>query len=196
MSDSDTLSMISSIKAQLDSMETLFRRRFDEVSMEINATSQQLGMAEEGIASQFTEILKNLTSISHHGTGMTAANTGLELESVIADTEKAANTILDAADRIAERVKTGEGWQDGKSRDQLLDDTRSDVQEILQACIFQDLTGQRIRKTLENLHIIEAKLGETLDRLGIHVKVDPQEVAFENLKNKATSQSDIDALFA
>lgn len=192
----DVADLLTDVKSHLVNIETLFRRRFDEISMEINATSQQIGMAEEGIATQFTEILKFLTSISHNAGGLTAANTGLELESVISDTEKAANTILDAADRIANRVHTQGRWDDNTSRDQMLQETRQDVQEILMACTFQDLTGQRIRKTLENLHLIESQLSETLGKLGIDIHVDQQEVIKEHTYNKASSQNDIDALFS
>ena len=185
------------INEKLAVMEKFIARRFDEISMEINATSQQVDMAEEGIAKRFGEILDIMSAISYHGEGQTQVNTGVELEAVIGDTEEAANKILDAADSIADLVREQDGWNDPEKREELLETIRDDVQNILLACTFQDLTGQRIRKTLENLHLIEERLSGTLDRLGIKIDVD-KEHALENVsegKVKAQSQDDIDALF-
>lgn len=189
---------VVNINDKLNTMEQFIARRFDEISMEINATSQQIDMTEEGIARRFAEILDIMSAISYHGDGETQVNTGVELEAVIDDTEQAANKILDAADHIAEMVGEQKEWDNPDKREQLLNTIRSDVQNILLACTFQDLTGQRIRKTLENLQLIEERLSGTLDRLGININVD-KEKAVETVaegKTKAQSQDDIDALFA
>ncbi len=194
---SSILLMIHAMKEQMDGMERFVRRRFDEISMEINATSQQLDMAEEGLAGRFSEVLSVISAISFSGNGLTAANTGVELEAVITDTEEAANKILDAADRISQRIRTENQLTGEEARKRFLEETRSDVQDILMACTFQDLTGQRIRKTLESLQLIENKISTTLDELGIEVKVDPLAGGVrESTENHAHSQADIDALFS
>ena len=167
--------------------------------MEINATAQQLGMAEDGLKNQsekqFKEILETLGAISYTGSGTTQVNTGVELEAVIEDTEQAANTILDAADRIAGRIGQ-EDWSRDDARDKALEEIKKDVQDILLACTFQDLTVQRIRKTLENLHLIESRLSATLERLGIRVSPSKSDILrrAEGSTPRAT-QEDIDALF-
>lgn len=191
------LLMIHAMKEQMDGMERLFKRRFDEISMEINATSQQLGMAEEGLAGRFGEVLSTISAISFTGSGLTAANTGVELQAVLTDTEEAANKILDAADRISSRMRNDNQFAGDEERLQFFEQTRIDVQEILMACSFQDLTGQRIRKTLESLQMIEDKISSTLDELGIDVKVDPLAGGVrDSTENHAHSQADIDALFS
>lgn len=101
---------VLNVHSQLDLIQQFMSRRFDELSMEINATSQQIDMTEEGLGKRFSEILEILGAISYNGQGLTPANTGVELEAVIEDTEKAANTILDAADRIVERIEHDEEW--------------------------------------------------------------------------------------
>lgn len=190
------LSEIQSMAEQLSAMDKLFKRRFDEISMEINATSQQVDMAEENTRKQFGEILQILAAISYSGDGNSQVNAGVELEAVIEDTESAANTILDAADRIADRIQA-EDWENQDGRHKALDQIRTDVQEILMACTFQDLTGQRIRRTLENLHDIEGKLSTMLRKIGIDV--DPTE---EQVKQTVSgnsdrfSQNDIDSMFS
>ena len=188
---------MAELLSQIGQMETFIKRRFDEISMEINATSQQLDMAEEGLAGRFSEVLSVISAISFSGNGLTAANTGVELEAVITDTEEAANKILDAADRISQRIRTENQLTGEEARKRFLEETRSDVQDILMACTFQDLTGQRIRKTLESLQLIENKISTTLDELGIEVKVDPLAGGVrESTENHAHSQADIDALFS
>lgn len=182
---------IESIQHQMRLMEKFIARRFDEISMEINATAQQVDMAEDGIVKRFSEVLEILSAISYSGAGNSAANTGVELEAVIEDTEEAANTILDAADRISTYLDEDKNWEH-MDQSQVREKIRTDIQEILMACTFQDLTGQRIRNTLNNLHEIESRLSTTFERLGIEVKIDEKEVAKK--VERASNQEEIDAL--
>lgn len=182
---------VSGVSSQLGAIETFIKRRFDELSMEINATAQQVDMAEEGIARRFGEILEILHAVSYSGDGSSAANTGVELEAVVEMTEQAANKILDAADRIADRINNRDAWQeDQNQRNENIEAMNEDIQKILMACSFQDLTGQRIKKTLENLKSIEERLSTALDKMGIEVQPDISEHI-----QTASSQDDIDALF-
>lgn len=188
---------MSSMQEQLITMEKFVRRRFDEISMEINATSQQLDMAESGLENRFSEILSSMSAISFSGNGLTAANTGVELQAVIADTEEAANRILDAADRMSNRLLDESQLLDEDKRREFVLSMGSDIQDILMACSFQDLAGQRIRKTLESLQIIEDQISTTLGELGIEVKNDPLAGGVrDSTENHAHSQADIDALFS
>lgn len=186
------------IAEKLEIMERFIARRFDEISMEINATSQQLDMTEEGLGQKFGEILQIMSAISFQGEGLTQANTGVELKAVIDDTEAAANKILDAADRIGEKVNNEAAWENADTRKEYLTALQDDVQHILMACTFQDLAGQRIRNTLDNLQLIEERLGATLERLGIKpdVRLTGQKAAEALGGTKAQSQDDIDALFS
>lgn len=182
----EVYSAVDNVSNQLAQIERFVARRFDEISMEINATSQQVDMAEEGIAQRFGEILEILKAVSFSGDGNTPANAGVELDAVVEMTEKAATRILDAADRISTRVHEKLGESAGIDED---------IEEIFLACSFQDITGQRIRKTLENLKAIEDRLGTALDKIGIDVEhqtlqSSPVEIV------RAVSQEDVDAMFS
>ncbi|MDH5722330.1 MAG: protein phosphatase CheZ [Alphaproteobacteria bacterium] len=185
-------SEIKALEEKLETMDTFIKRRFDELSMEVNATAQQVDMAESGIAKKFTEILEVISAISYHGDGQSAANSGVQLEAVIEDTENAANTILDAADRISTYLDDDSKWSNSDNQANMKQQIRKDIQEILMACTFQDLTGQRIRNTLNNLHDIESRISSTFEKLGIDVK--PDEHAVEEKVQRASSQEEIDAL--
>ncbi len=184
---------VDTVNLQLQTLERFIARRFDEISMEINATAQQVDMAEDGIIRRFSEVLEILGAINYSGSGDSAANTGVELEAVIEDTEKAANNILDAADRIVDYVSDDHDWDSEKVREDMRSRIKNDIQEILMACTFQDLTGQRIRNTLNNLHSIEQRLSATFERLGIEVK--PDQHIIEEQVRKASSQADVDDIF-
>ncbi len=185
---------VDTVNSQLEVLETFIARRFDEISMEINATAQQVDMAEDGIVKRFAEVLEILGAINYSGGGGSAANTGVELEAVIEDTENAANNILDSADRIVEYVSDNHDWSDEKVREDMRTRIQSDIQEILMACTFQDLTGQRIRNTLNNLQGIEQRLSATFEKLGI--EVEPNKDVIDESVAKAQNQGEIDDIFA
>lgn len=185
---------VDTVSSQLNTIETFIARRFDELSMEINATSQQVDMAEEGIARRFGEIFEILRAVSFSEDGSTPANTGVELDAVVEMTEKAANRILDAAERIAGRLDNEPETEEG--RDAMISEINKEIEEIVLACSFQDITSQRIRKTLESLRMIEDRLGTAMDKIGINVEneIEKGTVAAVEI-TKAQSQDDIDAMF-
>ncbi len=190
--DENVVAAVNNITKQLEMMETFVSRKFDEISAEIYATSEQIDMNEGGIINKFAEVLEILSAISFSGTGDSAANSGVELEAVIEDTEDAANKILDAADRISGYVSDDVDWSDATIRKEIREKIKNDIQAILMACTFQDLTGQRIRNTLNNLHQIESRLSSTFERLGI--EVEPDQKVIDSQVQKVSNQSEIDAL--
>jgi chemotaxis protein CheZ len=192
--DEHLFGAVHTVLGQLAAIETFMVRRFNEISCEINATAQQVGMAEEGLERRFSEILDVIAAIAHSGDGQTPANAGVELDAVVGITEDAANRIMDAAGRISTRMGKAEEWHDEARRETAIADTNKDLEEIFLACSFQDLTGQRIRKTLDNLKLIEERLGAVLERLGIHIKPGADNPALP--KHYAVSQQEIDSLFA
>lgn len=191
--DNDVQETVDRLASQLETFETFIARRFDEISAEINATSQQVDMAEDSIVRRFSEILEVLAAISHSGDGTTPANAGVELDAVVDTTESAANQILDAAGRMSTVLEREDlDWTDEQGRNQAISALKKDIDEIYLACSFQDITGQRIRQTLENLQIIEDRLGAALERLGIKIKIADHNPA---LPQHAANQEEIDALF-
>ncbi len=183
---------LAHLRDHLATFERFVRRRFDEISMEINATSQLVDMAGDETSKRFSEILDLIHAIAAPGgDGLSPVNAGVELEAVIQMTEKAANRILDAADRIATKLQV----ELQKPGHEDLIELNDEIQEILLACTFQDLTSQRIRKTLENLQTIEDRLSNTLERLGVDI-TPPEKTHVETLRDQATSQDDIDKLFS
>ena len=73
---------------------------------------------------------------------------------------------------------------------------------IYEACSFQDITGQRIKKVVTTLKAIEQKVGEILTVFGqgedIELQPDPIATLINapQLPGKAMAQADIDALLS
>ena len=126
-------------------------RRIAELSAEVSASVQLMGMTEDAITARIGEVHAQIARlIAIPATG--ARNSGLELEAVVQATESAADTILEAAEAI-------QTWLDGGAQDAAsIAALTARVNDIFQACSFQDLTGQRIRRAIKQLQQVETML--------------------------------------
>ena len=132
-------------------LRSFMDRRIAELSAEVSASVQLMGMTEDAITGRIAEVhaqIARLIAIPASG----ARNSGLELEAVVQATESAAETILEAAEAI-------QSWLDGGAQDAAsIAALTQRVNDIFQACSFQDLTGQRIRRAIKQLQQVETML--------------------------------------
>lgn len=174
------------------------------------ARVQQGGaMLWEGIESILDAIKKTRTEVSAlHAKGSNRAELNRatdELDAVVADTERATESILSAAERIdacaAKLAKRAEG--DTKAS---LEALRADAILIFESCNFQDITGQRIRKVVSLMQYIEERIqsmGDIWQELGATTTTTDDLDEEESLLNGpalagdigVVSQDDIDSLF-
>lgn len=80
----------------------------------------------------------------------------LELDEVIKATEEASNRIMDAAEKI-QALASGNA------------EIAAQVTDIFEACSFQDITGQRIRKVVGLLSDIEKSIEHLMEVAGVGV---------------------------
>jgi chemotaxis protein CheZ len=123
-----------------------------------------------------------------------------ELGAVVAATEAATSIIMDSCDNLTNKA---DGFEP-ETKDYVL----GEVTKILEACSFQDITGQRINKVTRNLQAIEEKVSALVKVLADKIPGIPgrdyedSREGDELLKNgpqmpdKAISQDDIDKLLA
>ena len=102
----------------------------------------------EEICEGFKEIHKETDGILQQSK---VPDSSAQLTDVLKSTEEATNTILDAATAVQTAV-------DGAGTDALKQQVGAQVTRIYEACTFQDITGQRIKKVLKTLTTIEEKL--------------------------------------
>lgn len=139
--------MFDELRSFIDERIAAVDRRIADLSDEINATVQMVDFSEANLSRQLSRMHQQITGV----VALPAAlphSSGLELEAVIREAETAAHRIMNAAEAI--RAAVGKKGADAAISKQ--------IGVIFEACIFQDLTGQRIRRALERLQHIERTL--------------------------------------
>ena len=132
-------------------LRTFVDRRIAELSAEIHATVQLVDFSETNLSGQLSDIRQQILSVVAVPTSATR-NSGLELEAVVQATEAAANRIMEAAEAI------GDWLQDGKNDPESREHVNEKINAIFEACSFQDVTGQRIRRAIQHLQQVETML--------------------------------------
>jgi chemotaxis protein CheZ len=128
-------------------------RRIAELSAEIHATVQLVDYSEANLSGQLAKIQEQVAVM----VAMPIAagrNSGLELEAVVQATEAAANQIMEAAEAI------GDWLRDGAPDVDSIEIIAAKLNSIFEACTFQDVTGQRIRRAIQHLQHVETMLTE------------------------------------
>jgi chemotaxis protein CheZ len=137
------------------------------------------------------------------------SSASVELDAIVIATEKATNTIMEAAEQI-EKIGDEVG---GEIAEKILDATT----QIYEACGFQDITGQRITKVVNAMQEIETKIDDLIGVFGdgdegareerrrgrekIREQMRQEAIAEGDLREgpqlpeAAVSQDDIDSLF-
>jgi chemotaxis protein CheZ len=122
----------------------------------------------------------------------------IELDAVVRDTEKATESIMTEAEALMAVEPTDLATYKAE--------VDAAMMRIFEACSFQDLTGQRVTKVISTLRHIEERVTKFASALGVTDSA-AEESADEARKRElllngpamngpATSQDDIDALFA
>ena len=128
-------------------------RRIAELSMEIHATVQLVDYSETNLSGQLGRMQEQIATLVAMPNTATR-NSGMELEAVVQATETAANRIMEAAEAIGDWLRSG-------ARDPASVEAAAErVNAIFEACSFQDITSQRIRRAIEHLQQVETMLTE------------------------------------
>ena len=186
----------------LEDVGEMFVRMAGSFSPNVSATDRFMHQEIARLANYIGDAKKEIFAISTNDKAEEViTDASAHLDEVIKSTEEATNTIMDAADKIQNAV-AGVG---GEKEQQITDASM----RIYEACNFQDITGQRIRKVIKLLSSIEErveKLNELFgndeaiaaaansnDRTG---EIDKDLLNGPQLSSQAATQDDIDALFA
>lgn len=106
-----------------------------------------------------------------------------ELDAIVKATEEATDQILNAGEAIetiAQRMsETGLCTEDDAAAIQ------NEYMNIVLACSFQDITGQRVQKVIGALGFVEKKVAELLGIVGLHVSEDEMVVKHSDAERRA-----------
>jgi chemotaxis protein CheZ len=126
-------------------------QRIAELSAEVHASVQLVDYSGENLSGQLGRIHDQIAGLVAIRAAATR-NSGVELEAVVQTTEAAANTIMETAEAI-------QCWLDGGQQDATsLRIVSGKMNSIFEACSFQDVTGQRIRRAIQHLQQVETML--------------------------------------
>ena len=164
-------------------------RRMAELSTEVHGATQLLTFSENNLSGQLAQLHEH---IAHMVSDPQDArrNSGMELEAVVQTTENAANQIMEAAEAINDCVRAAVPDKTALAA------INARVDAIFEACAFQDLTGQRVRRAIEHLQHVETSLSVMIAPQGAPATAIFQPQAPTVVSTGADqSQADIDALF-
>jgi chemotaxis protein CheZ len=190
---------------------------------------KEIGWLARGLHDSIRGFLNNLDPSLHEIVKDKLPDSGNRLEHILEMTEKAAITTLDHVENMQERL-TGEmeqisglrallggltaiGDSSGKKLDQaaqtlnviggMIDQNRGDLDIIITAQDYQDLSGQVILKVTQLIKDIEGKLVGLIQNFGVKTEIprqkDPTELygpAHSGVENAVHSQDEVDSLLA
>ena len=123
---------------------------------------------------------------------------GEELEAIVADTEVATEKIMSTAEDVLA--------MDPDTTENFGMEIQDRMMVIIEACSFQDLTGQRVSKVVSTLKHIEERISRFSEAMGVQeteVELTDEEKRRQDLLlngpaigGPETAQDDIDAMFA
>jgi len=146
----------SEFSGMFEELRRFVDRRISELSTEIHATVEMVDFSETNLTQQLQRMHQHLSRVVALPVAATR-NSGVELESVVHATEEAANRILGAAEAIREAANRS----DGKAV------ILYQVNTIFEACTFQDLTSQRIRRAVDQLRALDHMLEHMVEHTGV-----------------------------
>lgn len=135
-------------------------RRIAELSAEVHATVQLVDFSEANLSGQLARIHEQISGVLA-APSQAARNSGVELEAVVQATEEAANRIMEAAEAIDQLIQEAKGLE-GAGSTVSLASVSEKIAAIFEACSFQDLTSQRIRRAIEHLQNVEVMLDQMI----------------------------------
>ena len=136
-------------------------------------------------------------------------NVSDQLDALIRNTEEASNDILKSSEDILDIVEKLREENTEEDRNALCDQIVTHATNNLEACSFQDITGQRVTKILRSIQFVQDRVNamaeiyghSTIHTLGMEIsasEVPDEEVAMDGPAievEEAISQDEIDALF-
>lgn len=184
-----------------------------------NSASAKVEIDEEEEADVRVEIAQMVRSIGRTKSELAAIkhpmadddrikNASSELDEIVVATQTATDDILQSTERIGELLDEILARHTGDEKlYALTEEAGQELVNIMEACSFQDITGQRVNKVVNTIRYIQDRILAMIGIWGadafmdLPVKEDEPQTEGEALLNgpalgnEGLSQSDIDALF-
>ena len=173
-----------------------------------------------GLFGHLQKIRRELAALNSAGTDEDHFSSMSEqLDAIVDATEKATNTIMENCEGIEDLMGDSRSKTEDESLHGNFDTVSNNINNIFEACAFQDITGQRINKVVNTLKFVEERvnaiilawgqdeLSRVVDDFKEHKVVDADKALLhgpqldgqgidQSQVDQLLAQNDIDALFA
>jgi len=163
-------------------------RRVSELSAEVHGATQLLGYSEDNLSGQLGKLHEQVARMLS-APAEANRSSGIELEAVVHTTEQAANQILEAAESISDSIRTAVPDRE------IMEAINRKIDAIFEACSFQDISGQRIRRAIEHLQHVDTALADMLAPPGTAAPVYQPRPPTIVSNGADQNQDQIDAMF-
>lgn len=207
VSNAEILHAISGLRQDFAAASPTGNREGAERSVDADTEAVQLEIARmvRTISHAKTEIAAIKHPLSQDDRMSTASS---QLDAIVQATEEATEEILESSEKIEQGInKLGALYPEDEDAGEIMGEMAQQVVSILEACNFQDVTGQRISKVVKTIRFIEERVINMINIwgadqfTGIPVPEDEQPDDDSVLLNgpqlggEGLQQSEIDALF-
>lgn len=175
--------------------------------MSMDHETVQLKSELTGLFHYLERVRKEIAAISwpvdeeHHFVSM-----GEQLDAIVAATEKATHTIMESTEGTLDSVDELRKTVTGEEETALLNRISGNGNDILEACSFQDITGQRVSKVVKSISYVEERISalieiwgkeelEKVEQENVEKSEDEKLLSGPQLEGKGLDQAAIDALF-
>ncbi len=173
----------------VDGLRQFVDRRISELSVEIHGATQLMDFSEANLSGQLSRIQQEIGRVIAVP-ALATRTSGLELEAVVQATEQAANQIMEAAEAI------GTWIEQAREDPAAIEAITERLNTIFEACTFQDLTGQRIRRAIDHLQKVEEMLDGLAPAIPDGAQQEPGAGAEAGTEQTVElGQSDVDRMF-
>jgi chemotaxis protein CheZ len=177
----------------------------------MNGTAEESRLKRElvGLFGHLNKLRRELASL-HGGEEHNFISMSETLDDIVKNTENASNTILESMESIDETLGTLRTNSDPAVL-AACNSINDRVNEVFEACSFQDLTGQRISRLVKGLGFIEERVNamirvwgrDEISKVIDEVKQEQTEKSGDQAllhgpqsESKAIDQSEVDKLFS
>ncbi len=190
----------------MQAMPAMSTELLEQYRSEMEASANMKAEIKE-LSAAIARTKKEITSLRTGGGDEVPIDTATtQLDAVVKATELATNTILNNVEEVETiAIRLYENAQDDDDRE-MAEDIKLHVIRIMEACNFQDITGQRITKVVKTLKFVDERISRMMEIWGEEFEELAEEGAAEAAdeallngpqldEDERVSQAEIDAMF-
>lgn len=161
-----------------------------------------------GLFGHMQKIRKELAALNTPGSSDHFGSMSEQLDAIVNATEGATNSIMESVEDIDNLMNEARAATQDPALIAVFDKVNDKVNQVFEACSFQDITGQRVGKVVNSLKFVEERINsiiltwgrDELTKVVVEIKEekDPEKALLNGpqLPGKGVSQEEVDKMLA